>query len=475
MKKEKAKTGFGLVFAGLVFFMNPVTQLYDILPDFIGALLIYAGLSKPSLADGYFEDARKLSLYLFWLYIIKTAFSFSLFSYPGNALPFAFLSGVAEIIFVLAFFHKLYMGFEYTFMRNDKALSVYDVNSVYIMSVIFTVAKCALAFLPEMLEFVKQNEDINLSANHAYTMSVIRLKPYAVILALFIQLILGVIFVIKTGKLFGTVRKDSTYIDMLMKKASAQLCENRKKYTGKAMGTSCAFFAASVLFMADIYVEGMDVLPDILSVLCLIIAFAYIGRINPEVRVPKVVCVAALIIGGAYTALSSYVRPEMFELLSGERSSFKEHSEGFWLSGRSAAYFSIFAGVFAVVLALMIIRLIISYQRLYKSEDMGNHDKKLLISLVISCMAAVFKAGCVFFDSCAAHLATNPEVEQFISDRTRMMPEKIAERIAANTKIAHFSSVDNFGIVFSYITVALAVFAVFNIISLKSQVTGEEK
>lgn len=475
MKKTRARAGFGLVFAGLVFFMNPVTQLFDVMPDFIGALLIYAGLRKAALADGYFEDARKLSLYLFWLYILKTAFSFSLLSDSGNALPFTFISGVAEIIFVCAFFHKLYMGFDYTFMRSDRKSAVYDVNSVYILSVIFTISKCVLAFLPEMLEFVKQNEDINLSANHAYTMSVIRLKPYAIILALFIQLILGIIFVVKTGKFFRTVIKDSEYIDAVISKAHEYICENRKKYISKALGTSCSFFAASALFMADIFVEGMDILPDFLSVVCITIAFAYICRTNPDVRFPKVLCVLSLMLGSAYTVVSYYVRPEMFELLSGERSSFKNHSVNFWLSGRNAANYSVLSLVFSIILVIMIIRLVISYQRLYRAEDMGNHDRKLLNSLVLCSLAAVFKAGCVFFDSCAAHLATSPEVEKFISNRTRMMPEKIAEQIEANTKVAHFASVDNFGIVFMYITIALVVFAVFNIISLKMNVTGEEK
>lgn len=475
MKKTRSRAGFGLVFAGLVFFMNPVTQLFDVMPDFIGALLIYAGLKKPALADGYFEDARKLSLYLFWLYAVKTVFSFSLFSNPGNALPFTFISGVAEIIFVCAFFHKLYMGFDYTFMRNNRNSSVYDVNSVYIMSVIFTISKNVLAFLPEMLEFEKQNEDIYLSANHAYTMSAIKLKPYAIILALFVQMILGIIFVIKTGALFKAVRKDSGYVDTIINKAHGQIAENRKKYTKKALGTSCTFFAFAVVFFADVHIEGMDVLPDVLSVICIIIAFAYICRINPDVRFPKILCVMSLIFGGIYTAVSYYVRPEIFELLSGERAAFENHSVDFWLSGKNAANYSLLSVIFSISLVVMIIRLIISYQRLYKSEDMGNHDRKLLTSLVLSCLAVVFKAGCVFFDSCAAHLATGTEVERFISGRTRMTSEWMSEQIESNTRIAQFVSVDNFGIAFMYITIALVVFAVFNIISLKMNITGEEK
>ena len=41
--------GFKLILAGLVFFFNPCINLVDIFPDFIGCILISAGLYK--LAD----------------------------------------------------------------------------------------------------------------------------------------------------------------------------------------------------------------------------------------------------------------------------------------------------------------------------------------------------------------------------------------------------------------------------------------
>ena len=74
MSKQKNSVRFGMVFAGLVFFFNPNINLFDILPDALGALFIYFGLKKAADAGSYFDDVRRISFYMIWLYIVKTAF-----------------------------------------------------------------------------------------------------------------------------------------------------------------------------------------------------------------------------------------------------------------------------------------------------------------------------------------------------------------------------------------------------------------
>jgi len=44
--------GFGCIVAGLLFLFNPNIQIYDVLPDCIGLLLIYRGLFAIGL-EGY--------------------------------------------------------------------------------------------------------------------------------------------------------------------------------------------------------------------------------------------------------------------------------------------------------------------------------------------------------------------------------------------------------------------------------------
>ena len=63
---------FGLVFFGMLFFCNPCFAVIDILPDFIGCLLIFAGLSRVSLIQGSMREARFAFLKLAAVDILKT-------------------------------------------------------------------------------------------------------------------------------------------------------------------------------------------------------------------------------------------------------------------------------------------------------------------------------------------------------------------------------------------------------------------
>lgn len=64
MKKKLRCFESPLVFAALVFLANPVFGVVDILPDVIGGLLLYAGLTEISYIDSRIDTARSRSLYL---------------------------------------------------------------------------------------------------------------------------------------------------------------------------------------------------------------------------------------------------------------------------------------------------------------------------------------------------------------------------------------------------------------------------
>ena len=49
---------FGLVFLGLAFFFNPSFAAIDVLPDFIGALLIAAGLFRAATINADLKKAQ---------------------------------------------------------------------------------------------------------------------------------------------------------------------------------------------------------------------------------------------------------------------------------------------------------------------------------------------------------------------------------------------------------------------------------
>ena len=96
------RLSLGLIFAGTVFFALPNFNMFDIMPDFIGAILIMSGLSKLQWIDGNFEDARKGAKYLLWVSVLRLVLC--IFANGGRAdylVPFAFIVCVLEIMFMM--------------------------------------------------------------------------------------------------------------------------------------------------------------------------------------------------------------------------------------------------------------------------------------------------------------------------------------------------------------------------------------
>ena len=99
------RRNLGLIFAGLVFFALPNFNLLDLLPDFIGAILIMWGLSKMYMYDGNFEDAKRSAKFLLWISVLRLVLCF--WATSGGRrdylLPFTFIICVLEAIYMISF------------------------------------------------------------------------------------------------------------------------------------------------------------------------------------------------------------------------------------------------------------------------------------------------------------------------------------------------------------------------------------
>ena len=475
MKKERHLVGFGMVFAGLVFFFNPNVSLHDVLPDVLGALLIFAGLKKAADADNAFDSARKLSLALIWLYLVKFVFAFTLFAYPDMSLPLTFLSGVLEGLFLIAFFNKLYGGFEYAAMRAaGEGKTTLAARETRTLSLIFAAMRSILAFLPEILVFMQQTEELDLSANAAYRMPVIRLKPYVVLFCVVAQLILGVLYLARTRSFFRTVRGDSALAAYLNDRYTTALSTERPLYAARAVGVGCLWCIAAAVFAVDFAVGGYDVLPDIAGGACLALSFGVLSGFDRK-KLPAAPTVLFLAAGAVMTAVSALLQPPVFELLSGEKTAAAEAGAQLLANGgafpaalaASAFYFAATAYAWWIWLK--------RHKLLYAQELFGNHDRKLLCVFVLSVLTSLTKGAAfavgVYRGQMAAKLS---EVAAWVGERTRMTAEAQAAVLAEKPMLALFENLDGAAFILTFVTAALAVFTVFNLFALKAQICAKE-
>lgn len=127
---------FGYLIAGLLFLCNPTINILDILPDFIGYLLILKGLYELSDLDRRIAGARLKFRHLAWLSVFKFILSvftcgllddmlydlgLSLFVQLFDStmvLVFVFVFGIFELMYLIPAFIGLFEGISFLEIRH---------------------------------------------------------------------------------------------------------------------------------------------------------------------------------------------------------------------------------------------------------------------------------------------------------------------------------------------------------------------
>ncbi|MBO5767680.1 MAG: hypothetical protein J6R49_04045, partial [Clostridia bacterium] len=120
-EKSISKRSRLLLLIGSAFFINPVPFGLDILPDVIGCLLIWWGLTQLSFFDGSVESARK---YMLWLAAVEGLHllmmrSVLLTDISSNRMLAVTVLAICEGILYILVFKNLFSGISYFAMRND--------------------------------------------------------------------------------------------------------------------------------------------------------------------------------------------------------------------------------------------------------------------------------------------------------------------------------------------------------------------
>ena len=101
------------VYLGLLFFFNPYFAVLDLLPDFIGAILICIGLSGFSAVNGNVKDAKDAFFKLIFVDIAKTlclmiSMGAGTTEQPTALLLISFSAAVVGLFFLIPAMIKLF-------------------------------------------------------------------------------------------------------------------------------------------------------------------------------------------------------------------------------------------------------------------------------------------------------------------------------------------------------------------------------
>ncbi len=269
--------GLICIFTGILFFINPNIRMLDLFPDVIGCILILFGTSKLAYTDARIADAKKYIKYLTFIGAIKIPLSIYIAFYEDNyLLPATFLYSVLEAILMIGFFTSLFGGLDYLVSRceNSKDHSKNSENAA-IIAFIFSIARAICGFIPEVLSLGKQNDSFDYTFTPTLAQNAAILKPYAEVLCMVIIIILGIYAAVLFGKYFISLSRDKAFIKNLKEKYNIYIKENSSLinygYVSKAMGI---FFIALLLLFNQI-LDFINVIPNTLSYIFLIIGCMY--------------------------------------------------------------------------------------------------------------------------------------------------------------------------------------------------------
>ena len=170
---------FGLLTAGILFLFNPNVNLIDVLPDCIGYLCICAAIARAADLCGELADAQTEFRRLFWIalsklpaWLIATLITARSVGEETILLSMTFAYAVAETVFGVRAFTRLFEGLSYLGTRYDGGEFLYKiparpkklrgtdgptavlrfrpVNGLAALSCAFVVFKSVFCVLPEL-------------------------------------------------------------------------------------------------------------------------------------------------------------------------------------------------------------------------------------------------------------------------------------------------------------------------------------
>ncbi|MGI6754028.1 MAG: hypothetical protein ACOX31_07010 [Eubacteriales bacterium] len=286
MKSDRGRlkiVGWGGMILAFVFLMNPDIGIFDILPDFIGYILLCAAIAKLSDIDDRVNEARALFVRMIYVSAAKIVALFVLFGLltPSDRsvgmLLFAFVFSVFELVYVLPAIVRLTDGVLYLSMRHEGTAAYAPsgrlknsrhqktiTEKIRRLSVIFMIVKAACRTLPEFASLTEQTYESTATSHLYLYVNVFRM--FAVVVGLAAMLF----WFVPTLRYIRLIKRDTLLIRNLEQKYVVEIQSRPDRPARRAIKAAFWCFGAAALITPDFYSDGFNLLPDALSALVLL-------------------------------------------------------------------------------------------------------------------------------------------------------------------------------------------------------------
>ncbi len=305
--KEKKHMRFSLMALSMLFLFNPNVAIIDVLPDFIGYILLCVALTPLADMNDTFTEAQAAFkrmliidvgkiLALFWV------FGISVISERNSSLMlWSFAFGVLEMVFVIPAFIKLFKGFTELGYIYDNTSVVgrrghgrrSHTDKIRTLTVFFIGLKALMSFLPELADLASTEyyENYGLISLYRY-IGIMRFLAFLPVL------IVGAWWLVRATIYFRRVSRDTVFCDGLEGLYCERVGEKVGVFVKRNVSVSFFVLIAACILGFDFRLEQLNVIPDFLSGILLVAFFLVVSK---KIRFKRTL---PLIFSGAYMLIS---------------------------------------------------------------------------------------------------------------------------------------------------------------------------
>lgn len=306
VKKLNRSLGLGMITAGAWFLFEPYIGVLDLLPDAAGYLFIFLGLYRMADLDDRLAEARKGARNLALLGLARLVAMFLSFGVvspteqPVFMLLALFSLAVLDCLVLVPMWRNFCGGLLYLGARHDatvmfdrrglgKRPRIYNMVERYTtISTVFFILHEALAVLPELtvLSHEKGGAELGQGTHYYDFVGFFRVVGIA------ISLVLGIIWLILTIRTIRRLKGDTPFFARLTEKYRAEILPRHDLFARRAVGSAMVCLIVAAVLSMDIYLDGINLVPDFLSAILLLLSVLFLQKYAGKNRLAQVLTVA---------------------------------------------------------------------------------------------------------------------------------------------------------------------------------------
>ena len=279
MKTDKKRSTFGLILIaiGFIFLVNPCIHIIDVLPDFIGFILMCFGVDKLSDLEGRFAAAKKGFIELAVISAVKTA-GLVLLPHIDEifVIVLVFSFGLLEAMFFIPAMKNLFEGFRYFGIRSGSNAAEYKSESIQSLACVAYCFRIALAFLPEVPKLF-----VNSTSGVIGGTGSVEWTDFTVIfycMAAIVVLAVGIPSAVRTWMYIRRISRDEVFCEYTAAKFAETVAGDEAFAAQKQMRAVNVIAILAAVFLINIYFDYVNWMPCFISAIFIAVAAAVLRR-----------------------------------------------------------------------------------------------------------------------------------------------------------------------------------------------------